>query len=268
MKTILASLGLLACAAPAGAQKPVPNILPPLAGPPPLAHLPYDFDDHAGWQSMFDGVSLKGWRGTPGCWHVDQGAITCANPAGPSWLLWEGGDLANFEFKARIRLEGIGANSGLQFRATMLGKTDKANSEWESFGYQADYDDTNGKTGELAECCRTPQRGPVSRPDKAGLGTVVEMAADDAAKPRIVADLGDAEALRKTIRLGEWNELHLIARGTTILYILNGHVLSILIDTNPKRLLTSGKFLLQMEYLNRRGDVKVSFRDLWVKTLP
>ena len=34
---------------------------------------PIDFDDHAGYVQMFDGVSLNGWDGDPGTWRVEGG---------------------------------------------------------------------------------------------------------------------------------------------------------------------------------------------------
>ena len=35
----------------------------------------FDFNDHAGYVSLFDGVSLKGWDGNPKFWRVENGAI-------------------------------------------------------------------------------------------------------------------------------------------------------------------------------------------------
>ena len=36
---------------------------------------PLDFNDHDGYVSLFDGVSLKGWDGNPKFWRVENGAI-------------------------------------------------------------------------------------------------------------------------------------------------------------------------------------------------
>src|SRR2546428_12949927 len=36
---------------------------------------PIDFNDHEGYGRRFDGVSLKGWVGTPNFWRVGEGAI-------------------------------------------------------------------------------------------------------------------------------------------------------------------------------------------------
>src|SRR5690349_19438221 len=36
---------------------------------------PLDFNDHEGYVSLFDGVSLKGWDGNSKFWRVEEGAI-------------------------------------------------------------------------------------------------------------------------------------------------------------------------------------------------
>ena len=36
---------------------------------------PLDFNDHEGYVSLFDGVSLKGWDGNAKFWRVENGAI-------------------------------------------------------------------------------------------------------------------------------------------------------------------------------------------------
>ena len=232
-----------------------------------VAPTPYDFNDHTGWQSMFDGSTLKGWEGPPDIWRVEDGAIMTSQTAdhqiGSVYLLWSGGDLKDFEFKTEIKLEGSGSNSGVQFRAKMLGKTEKPRSEWESFGYQADYDYVNEQTGALIECCSGPRRGPSPRPVKAAMGTMVRETANSDV-PALIGSTGNPDDLKKSIHTGDWNQLHIIARGNTMMYILNGRLMSVFIDDNPSRALAQGRLLLQLE---GRGDEKVSYRNIWVKPL-
>jgi len=128
---------------------------------------PINFNDHVGWTSMFDGTTLKGWDGAPDQWKVENGSITVSSsaekPLGSMYMYWTGGQPGNFEFKTEIKLEGIAANSGIQFRAKRLGPVvDKKYSQWESRGYQADLDNQNSNTGALIECCAGPRRA--SRP--------------------------------------------------------------------------------------------------------
>src|SRR5438045_1040483 len=82
---------------------------------------PIDFGDTTGWKSMFDGETLKGWDGNTSVWHVENGAIvaesTCEKPTGTTYLVWQGGEPADFEIKAELRGEGAGINSGIQYRS-------------------------------------------------------------------------------------------------------------------------------------------------------
>jgi len=88
---------------------------------------PIDFEEHAGWTSMFDGSTLKGWDGSSDVWHVENGAITGESspekPAGTTYVVWQGGELKNFELKAEVKLEGTGANSGIQYRSARTTQT-------------------------------------------------------------------------------------------------------------------------------------------------
>ena len=238
-------------------------------GPRYVDPTPYNFNDHAGWLSMFDGTTLKGWDGPMDVWRVENRAITASstaeNPLGSVYLYWGGGELKNFEFKMEVKLEGEGANTGVQFRAHRLGPSTGKYSQWESRGYQADYDYINTQTGALIECCSGPRRGVPPRPDKAGIGTVVRAALGEGQKPSVVGTLGDPDELKEFIHVGDWNELHLIARGTTMMYFLNGHLMSVYLDDNPTMFVASGELAVQLE---GRGNTKVSFRNLWLKILP
>jgi len=82
---------------------------------------PIDFGDTAGWRSMFDGQSLRGWEGNLDFWHVENGAIvaesTCEKPTGTIYLIWQGGQPGDFELKAELKGEGAEVNSGIQYRS-------------------------------------------------------------------------------------------------------------------------------------------------------
>src|SRR5262245_29777513 len=71
-------------------------------GPPQPQPLP--FDDHAGFVSIFDGSTLKGWDGDPKFWRVEGGAIvgqtTAENPLKENtFIIWRGGEPGDFELK-------------------------------------------------------------------------------------------------------------------------------------------------------------------------
>ena len=230
---------------------------------------PINFNDHAGWQELFDGVSLKGWDGPSDLWRVENGAIVVRSkadpPTGPAYLIWQGGEPKDFELKFELKLEGAGANSGVQFRAVRLGEVaGNPRSKWETRGYQADVDNANANTGALIECCAGPRRGVPPRPDRAYRGQVVRTATAEGEKPSLLATFSDPDALKAHWKVGDWNQLHLIARGRTMLYFINGQLMSVLIDDHPTMFVDHGVIAIQLE---GRGDNSASFRNIWLKTL-
>lgn len=280
MKPVAFALCLLASSTVALAQQPPAGAgqggtgAPPAAARPPryIEPKPYDFNDHEGWVSMFDGKTLAGWEGPMEVWRVEDGAIVSSDradnptPNGSVYLFWkgtDGGDLKDFEFKTEIRLEGERANSGVQFRAQMLGKTEKRWSEWESFGYQADMDYGNTQTGALIECCSGPRRGPSPRPFRASMGMSLRTAPTATGTPTLLGSVGDPEVLKSSIRVGDWNQMHIVVRGHTMSYYLNGRLMSAVVDDDPARFISHGRLAIQLE---GGGDKKVSYRNLWLKT--
>lgn len=214
---------------------------------------PVAFDDHAGWTRIFDGSTLKNWDGNPDVWHVENGAIvgesTPQHPSGTTNILWTGGQPKNFELKAEIKLEGANANSGIQYRSAAQAK------HWDVKGYQADFDYANRYSGQLYE--QDSPRGII-----AWRGQMVR--AEKGQHPRLLATLGDSDELKNFIRVGDWNQMHIIARGHEMIHIINGRVMAIFIDDDPSMAAAQGIIAIEIE---GGGQVKVSVRDLWLKTL-
>jgi hypothetical protein len=217
---------------------------------------PIAFDDHDGWTSIFDG-SLKNWDGNLDVWRLENGAIvgesTREKPSGTTYMIWKGGEPRNFELKAEMKLEGAGLNSGIQYRSS-LDPTGQHAGKWNLKGYQADFDFQGRYTGQLYE--QGTGRGII-----AWRGQVVR--AEKGKKPRLLSTLGDSDALKSFIKTGDWNQVHVIARGNTLIHMVNGHVMSIFIDDDPSMSAAQGVIGLQIE-----GTGKVSFRNLWLKNLP
>jgi hypothetical protein len=210
---------------------------------------PIAFDDHTGWQSIFDGQSLKDWDGNLDVWKLEGGAIVGTSMTGTTYLIWKGGEPANFELKAEMKLEGNGLNSGIQYRSVKTGQTGAAALR----GYQADFDYAGRYTGQLYE--QGSPRGIIS-----WRGQVVR--AEQGKRPRLLSILGDPEELKSLIKTGDWNQVHIIARGNTLIHIINGRTMSIFIDDDPTMAAAKGLIALQIE-----NNGKVSFRNLWLKTL-
>ncbi|MFM7832975.1 MAG: DUF1080 domain-containing protein, partial [Planctomycetaceae bacterium] len=73
-------------------------------------------------EDLFNGRDLTGWQGEVAYWRVESGAIVGEIGRGQTrnhntWLVWTGGELADFELRLRVKLTGLpAANSGIQFR--------------------------------------------------------------------------------------------------------------------------------------------------------
>ena len=85
---------------------------------------------------LFNGKDLAGWKGLSKFWSVQGGSIvgqtTKENPTkGNTFLVWQGGEVSDFEFICKTRFEGN--NSGVQYRSKL------ASAEtFRVIGYQAD----------------------------------------------------------------------------------------------------------------------------------
>jgi hypothetical protein len=217
---------------------------------------PIAFEDHEGWKAIFDGVSLKDWDGSSEIWRLENGAIvgrsTPEKPSGTTYIIWKGGEPGNFELKAEMKLEGAGLNSGIQYRSAIVPGTGQ-NARWNLKGYQADFDFAGRYTGQLYE--QGTPRGII-----AWRGQVVR--AEQGHKPRLLSMLGDPDELKAFVKTGDWNQVHIIARGNTLIHIINGHVMSIFIDDDPTMAGSQGVIGLQIE-----GTGQVSFRNIWLKSL-
>jgi hypothetical protein len=80
---------------------------------------------------------------------------------------------------------------------------------------------------------------------------------------KLLATVGSSDDLASVWKDGEWNQLHLIARGYTFIHIINGRVLTVNVDDDASKRQSKGIIALQVEGTNMRA----SFRNIWLKTL-
>ena len=218
---------------------------------------PLVLDDHAGFQSIFDGKSLKGWDGDPSFWRAENGVIvgqsTEQNPIKQNtFLIWRGGEPADFELKVEFRVDAT--NSGVQFRSVQLPPGPDI-GKWVMKGYQADIDFANEFTGQIYE-----ERG---RGFLAMRGQAVYV--PDGGRPKVIGNLQQSpDELKAIIKVNDWNQVHLIARGNTIIQILNGAVTSIVVDDDSTNRALGGLLGFQ---LHVGPPMKAEFRNIWLKRL-
>ena len=108
-----------------------------------------------------------------------------------------------------------GNNSGIQIRSEEL-----PDLKYAMKGYQADMDGAQVFTGQWYE-----ERGRGFLALRGQFSYIGE-----GKKSAWVASLGDNAALKALIKADDWNSLHLIAKGNTLIQILNGQVMSMVVD--------------------------------------
>ena len=204
-----------------------------------------------------------------------------------TFLIYRGSEPDNFELKIEFKMNST--NSGVQYRSRQV----TGGGKWVLCGYQADIDFANQYTGMLYEERGRPgflaprgtvqyagpndtQQGQCSRAagGDAGRGVSAAVGGTPAAPvpaPTTPAPLrgpigqvADGEALRAIIKINDWNQLHIIARGTTLIHLLNGHVTAVFVDDDQTN--RSMKGLLGVQ-LHTGPPMKVEFRNIYLKNL-
>ena len=258
-----------------------PPVRPPQAGPNgqvlpgmPKFHdpLPYDIDEHTGYKQIFDGKTLAGWDGDPTIWRVDDGIMVGETlqdkPRGNSYISYAAGQYKDFDLKLQMKIEK-GGGGGIQYRshagipwtrpqpaAAGPGGTP---TKWLLTGPQADFwfpvrpaaaaytgqwYSENTMQGILAYRGQVTQALP-------GMGN------------RLVGTIGDKQALGGYVKVNDWNDYEIIARGGVMMHIMNGQLMAIFIDDN-KGDANNQPGLIGFEIESQ--PCKISVRDIWVRS--
>jgi hypothetical protein len=274
MKTIGVSL-LLALAL--GAQQPPP----PAAGAPPQeggrgqgrggrggggrGGSPVAPLEESGFRPIFDGKTLAsgdgrstfGWDCDPEFWRVEGEAIVGETkqdhqPKMNIFCLYRDASPGDFELKMQYRLTGApSGNSGIQYRSVEL----PAVGRWVLKGYQMDIDAQQRYTGQIYE-----ERG---RGFLALRGMISYIGVDG--KKGSIGSLGDGEELKKLIKQDDWNDVHIIARGNTIIQMVNGHVMSQIVDDDKSGRKLGGLIGVQLHVTP--GPMKIEARNIRLKDM-
>ena len=212
--------------------------------------------DKDGFISIFDGKTLKGWEATPAktapAWTVKGGIIVGNGDHGRGYLTYSPNkNVADLEMKFSYRFPGKG-NSGVSIRA-IVDKTRKR--EFQS--YHADLGHLGiGKNVMGAWDFHTPGR----KEHRCFRGDRLVIGEDD--KPTITPIKGVLTA--EDIKKGDWNSVHIIAKGNNFKLYINGKLSSEFTEHLPKaKRLKSGMIQLQ---LHDPGMI-VHFKDLKLKVL-
>jgi hypothetical protein len=211
---------------------------------------PFCAAEDDGFKPLFNGKDLSGWDGNAQFWRVEDGAIvgqtTAEKPTnGNTFCIWRGGELDDFELKARFKI--IGGNSGIQYRSKDLGN-------WVVAGYQADFEAGDGWGGTNYE-----ERG---RGVLAKRGQKTEISADG--KVNETGTVGDPAEIQAAIKKEDWNEYRIVAQGNHLQQYINGKLTIDVTDNHADKRAMSGILALQ---LHAGPAMQVSFKDIVLKRL-
>ncbi len=205
-----------------------------------------------GFQALFDGKTLDGWKAADmSFWSVEDGAITATiTPEKPLpanlYLIWQGGELADFELKLKHRVFGSPKiNCGFQYRSRELRNHDV-------LGYQMD---NNLDTPWLVRLYEEHGRHNLAL---RGERTVI----DEFGK-MIKEPLAEAQG-PATFKLEEWHEYHLVCVGPHVTLAVDGKRAAAFTDNDPKHQALQGILALQ---LHTGPPTVAQFKDIRVKIL-
>jgi hypothetical protein len=195
-------------------------------------------------ETIFNGQDLNGWDGDSRLWSVRDGAIygettDDVKANGNTFILWKGGVLKDFELRLSFRCSATN-NSGIQYRSKHI--TEKVRNEWVVRGYQHEIRNENtlpsvsgfiydegGMTGKRGRIC-----------------LVGEEAIWEADGKKVIRDdLVDQAGFEKLMKVDDWNDVVIIAKGRHIQHYLNGKLILDFTD-HPDRALTEGILALQL----------------------
>jgi len=209
---------------------------------------------------LFNGTDLTGWSGDPRLWTVRDGVIhgeTTVDVAatGNTFLIWEGGKVSNFELEVSFRCNSTN-NSGIQYRSKHITGF-SAKNKWVVRGYQHEirnqnvFPDVSGfiydEGGKRGRICAAGEKAVWNAGGKESIGTLI-----------------DQVGFEKLMKLNDWNQVRIVAKGNHIQHYLNGTLILDFTDNEPKLTLSEGILALQ---LHAGNPMFAEFKDIRLKTI-
>jgi hypothetical protein len=211
--------------------------------------------DEPGFQAIFDGKTLSGWEGDQKYWRAENGAIVGEiTPEtvikSNTFIVWRGGRPRDFELKLDYRITAAG-NSGINYRSAIVPDPVTPSNAFAMRGYQFDLDGAKRYVGNNYEekgRLFVGVRGQVTRI----VGT---------RPPVVLSTFGEANELG-ALATDDWNAVHLVIRGNTLVHMLNGRLMSVTIDDDAANRPVDGLLGVQVHV---GPPMKVEYRNIRLK---
>jgi hypothetical protein len=219
---------------------------------------------YAGEVNLFNGKDLKGWTGESGFWSAEGGVITGKTTpemavAENTFLIWDG-EVGDFELRFKYKIVDAGGeakgfgNTGVQYRSKIVKPEYSVLS-----GYQADIEIGKKFSGILYE-----EKGRGILALRGQKVVIRDGDKPNGKKPNIevVGTVGDSDEVQAGIKLGDWNEYVIIAKGNHLQHFINGKQTVDVTDESTVAAKT-GTIGLQ---LHKGAPMTVQFKEMVLKT--
>lgn len=208
-------------------------------------------EDSMGFTSIFDGKSFGDWQGDPTYWRVEDGNIIGEVTAETllkrnSFLIWRGGQPGDFELKLEYKVSKSG-NSGINYRSVEVEEVPYALK-----GYQCDIDGGGRWSGQNYE-----ERGRKFLALRGQFSQIM-----NATEPQVYGTIGDKDTLLDFVNDEGWNDCHIIVRGHTMIHIINGQVMSVVIDNDEQNRKNKGLIGVQV---HTGPPMTIAYRNIRLK---
>jgi hypothetical protein len=230
--------------------------------PPGTSYVPKQSDrpeaitgDEPAFLPIFDGKTLAGGEGNPAYWRVENGSLVGEiTPAtvikSNTFVIWRGGKPKDFELKLDYRITPEG-NSGVNYRSTVVPDPVTPENKFAMRGYQCDFDGRKRYPGNNYE-----EKGRLFLAVRGQMTHVV-----GGRVPVLLSTIGDTNELAQTIT-DDWNAIHLIVRGNMLTHMINGRVMTVVIDVDAPYRPADGLIGMQVHV---GPPMKVEYRKIRLK---
>lgn len=210
------------------------------------------------FKPLFNGKDLTGWDGDTRMWSVKDGVIhgetTKEIKANRNtFLIWES-ELEDFELKLSFRCNAVN-NSGIQYRSTRIAAAGE--NKWRVKGYQHEVRNENqvpnvpgfiyDEGGKRGRICLAGEKAVWNKDGKKSIETFLT-----------------PEQIKNLIKVDDWNDVRIVAKGNHIQHYLNGQLFLDFTDNHPELALPKGVVALQ---LHAGKPMWAEFKDIMLREI-